>query len=876
MAQLGSARVSNVARSQRRRTEGFFGLPNKFGRDRLSRVWNTERYTWALRMPIRSHTVLYQAYAGRDITCHPEAIFQHLRRSPDLAHLKHVWVLADEDRVEAAQRQFADVTNLEFVVYGGPAYQRTLATAKYLVNNVTFPRQFVKRRGQVYVNTWHGTPLKAMGLDIHERRYDARNILRNFLAVDYFIAENEFTAERMFLDAFKMRNIYNGQIVVEGSARTDRQVLDGTERAAMLEQLAAAGIHVGGRRIVLYAPTWRGANYFAPTDDPAMLAEVIQHLSDTLDPERFIVLLKPHQVVSEALATSGMLPGQLVPNSIPTNPLLGLTDLLISDYSSIFVDFLATGRPLVFHVPDADDYRRYRGLYRPVEEFPGPKTRTLNELANAVRAGLAADWHPGSEYVAQRDELASKADGSVCERIVDIVWRGQQANYDVRRDFADGRRRVLIYVGPLLQNGITTAALNLINSLDHDRYDVTVMYPWSTNPTKFANARQISRQTRPMPWQGPINASRFEHSVRKWENRRGKSVLHAAAQQAMWSGEWRRLFGNATFDIVIDFNGYSPFWANILARSGAPLKAVWMHNDLVADANRTVNGRQPLKSLLESLFSFYDGFDLLVSVSDALAEVNRAGLSRYAPPEKFVSVRNTLDVQRIIRLAFGDPAASAPRTKVAALAPQASLRDTVDWLLDTAPHALVLEEVEREALVRENTPRSAGTTTFITVGRLSPEKNHARLLKAFAAVYRDRPEARLIIVGGGPLEQDVKTMITDLHLDNAVKMTGQVPNPYAMMHSSRCLVVSSDYEGQPMVILEALVIGLPVVTTNFDSVWGALSEGQGLVVDSTVAALADGLRAFLDGKVAAGTFDSAAYNVSALQEFYNLCERKHR
>jgi glycosyltransferase involved in cell wall biosynthesis len=402
------------------------------------------------------------------------------------------------------------------------------------------------------------------------------------------------------------------------------------------------------------------------------------------------------------------------------------------------------------------------------------------------------------------------------------------------------------------------------------------MYPWSTNVTKFDNAQQISQQARPKPWQGPMNATRYEHSVRKWENERGKSVLHAAAQDAMWSREWRRLFGDATFDVVIDFSGYAPFWANILARSGAPLKAVWMHNDLVADANRTVNGRQPLKTLLESLFTFYDRFDLLVSVSDALAEVNRARLSRYAPPEKFTSVRNTLDVQRIVRLAFGDPAASAPRTDVAAPVPQASLRETVAWLLDTAPHALVREEVEREVLVRENTPRAAGRVTFITVGRLSPEKNHERLLNAFAAVHRDCPDARLVIVGDGPLKLAVKRMITDLHLDNAVKMTGQVPNPYAMMHNSQCLVVSSDYEGQPMVILEALVIGLPVVTTNFESVWGALSQGQGLVVDSTFAGLADGLRAFLDGKVSAGTFDSAAYNASALQEFYDLCEGKPR
>ena len=74
----------------------------------------------------------------------------------------------------------------------------------------------------------------------------------------------------------------------------------------------------------------------------------------------------------------------------------------------------------------------------------------------------------------------------------------------------------------------------------------------------------------------------------------------------MWSGDLAALFGSATFDVAIDFNGYAPFWANLLARSCAPLKAIWMHNDLAADANGTVNGRQPLKATLESLFSYYD------------------------------------------------------------------------------------------------------------------------------------------------------------------------------------------------------------------------------------------------------------------------------
>jgi glycosyltransferase involved in cell wall biosynthesis len=71
-----------------------------------------------------------------------------------------------------------------------------------------------------------------------------------------------------------------------------------------------------------------------------------------------------------------------------------------------------------------------------------------------------------------------------------------------------------------------------------------------------------------------------------------------------------------------------------------------------------------------------------------------------------------------------------------------------------------------------------------------------------------------------------------------------------------------------MVLLEALVLGLPVVTTAFASVKDALPDGCGLVVDASVAALAEGMRAYLRGEVPNQPFDYVAYNREATEEFY--------
>ena len=101
-----------------------------------------------------------------------------------------------------------------------------------------------------------------------------------------------------------------------------------------------------------------------------------------------------------------------------------------------------------------------------------------------------------------------------------------------------------------------------------------------------------------------------------------------------------------------------------------------------------------------------------------------------------------------------------------------------------------------------------------------------------------------------------------------VTFTGQLDNPYPVMAGADCFVLTSDYEGQPIVLLEALVLGLPIVTTDFDTVDGALPPGTGRVVARTVDAVADGLRGFLRGEVTAAPFDDEAYNADAMAEFY--------
>lgn len=779
------------------------------------------------RLPIEPGTVLYESFAGNGMLCGPEAIYRTLRADPAHAHVRHVWVLDDPAEHPAVVAELRTDPRSSFVIRRSAAYWRALSTAGLLVNNATFPAEFGKRPGQVYLNTWHGTPLKTMGYDIPEGALGARNIVRNFLHADFLVSASPYMTERLYAEAYRLRNLHPGLVVEEGYPRMDRQVVGRDEARAVV---GAAGSPVGEGRVVLLAPTWRGTSFQDPRDDSAELARQLRELRERLGPA-WTVLVKVHQSVFRAVRRSGVLGEALVDNDVPTNVVLAATDVLVADYSSLVVDFLTLDRPLVLHTPDAAQYDAQRGRYDlpGSPPPPGPVLTTLSEVAAAVAAvGTGGPTDPVVTHAAGRSAwralLCPHEDGGATRRVLDVVLGGQRDGRRVIDLGSDGRPRVLLYVGELKPNGMTSSALNLMRALDHSQLDVTALVPEPTGPERTAALSAIDPRVRVVVRSGsPIGPAPAE-LARQLVQRRGVARRRATLPlAATFATEWTRCFGTARFDHVVDFIGYSPYWDLLLLQAPARSRSIWLHNDMQADAQREVGGRRPLRRSLSAVFSLYRFFDHLVSVSPALAQVNRTRLAGYAPADRFGSAPNVIDA--------------------AGVRARAALPD------EAAP------------------PAPPGVVTFVAAGRLSSAKNLPRLVEAFTRVHTESPRTRLLLLGDGPDRPALEAQIAASGVADAIVLAGHQSNPFPAMAASDCYVMSSDHEGQPMVLLEALVLGLPVVTTRFASVDSALPPGQGLVVDRTVDGVADGLRAFLRGEVPPPDFDPEAYNAHAVARF---------
>lgn len=791
---------------------------------RILRAWETGVRARARRQRVWDDTVLYESFAGNGALDNPEAIFRALLAAPDQSRLRHIWVLTPGHR--EFREEFRRDPRVRVVRYRSRAYLRAISRARVLINNATFPPEWGKRPGQLYLNTWHGTPIKHMGYDMPDGALQSANVLRNLLQADVLLSQSSWMTRRMYLDAYRLRGVYPGRILEVGYPRTDRQELAPQQREAVRDALRAA--RTPRRAVVVYAPTWTGERFGAPRDEADAMLATVAGLQQRLG-NGYRVVLKAHQSVHRLLAARPGVRDVLISNDLPTNVLLGVTDHLITDFSSIFFDYLARDLPISFYVPDPGAYREERGAYFDDDELPGAVVHDLDALAARI---LAEDDPVLERRRAWAERFAPRTDGHAADRVIDAVFR----DHPVRSiDATDGRLAILLYLGGMRANGITSSALNLLGALDHDRFDVSVLIARPVGSERRRSQALLDPRVRQFVRQGGMNAGKVAMGRLKLRERLRPGTGEAANERRLYSDEWRRLFGDARFDAVVDFSGYSRFWGQLLLHSPAARRTIWLHNDMAAEVHRSIGGRKRMR--LPGVFALYPRFDALVSVSPELSKLNRASLAGLArlPASSFISARNLVDAVRV-RDGSRVPIADLPE----------------------------LQEGGRPAWVAElDDPR---LVWFVAVGRLSPEKNHLRLLDAFAAVRADHPESRLLLVGDGPMREELDAGIARAGLEGAAHLTGAMENPFPLMAAADCFVLSSDHEGQPMVLLEAAALGMPIISTGFGSIADALPDGAVAIVASEAAALADGMRAFLQGAVRPTAFDVDDYNRAALRE----------
>lgn len=787
---------------------------------------------------IDDKVILYDSYFGRGMICNPYALFIELINNEDFKDYTHVWVIEDRYGNEPIMEQFQNNKNVFAITRHSDDHLRYLASAKYIITNVSLPFYYCKKEDQVYVNTWHGTPIKSLGFDIPDAPIAVSNILRNFLSTDYIVSANPFLTS-VFLDKYKLDGLYEGTIIEEGYPRNDR--LFHADKKAVILNMKKYGIEIDSKKeIILYAPTWKGSDYNHPEIDVNEYIEFKRTIESMIDTDRYQVLLKPHQVVYKELKKSGRMNDSLIPAFIDTNELLSITDILISDYSSIFYDYLATDKPVIFYIPDLEEYKNYRGLYLEPEELPGPCFTNLSEIGEVINNLDVYINKYRPSYEKAKAFACPKDDGNVCKRIIDVVFYNKTSDNDGNKykliKCENQKKKLLFFGGGLRMNGISTALRTMLDYIDYDKYDVTVY----AGNLKFAdskemictfnpNARIFARVSYTLSTFGEmirndfLRVFGFHAPFMKW-----------IYPKAMYDREFVRCFGESQFDTVIDYSGYGSFYSILMLSSPNSKKLIWQHNDLLTEKNKKVKGKKPHGRELRVVFSAYPFFDRIVGCSEATMKVNLEKIGYTDLADKCCFVRNAANFDRVIS------GAKESFTK------------------ETAAETGVPELLDSDLI------------SFVNMGRLSPEKNQAALIQAFAKLHKEHPHTRLYIIGEGALMGELKSLITSLNLNGKVIMTGNMDNPFMLMKECDCFILPSLHEGQPVSLLEARLLGLPIIMSDFSSAKSSLFENGQLLIGNTVDDIYQGLVAFMDGKVPTCKFNYQDYNEVTIQQFEEI------
>ena len=298
-------------------------------------------------------------------------------------------------------------------------YKYLLKTSSYWITNVSFP--YLKNNDEiVYLQTTHGTPYKKMGSDIdsNSENVNKGRVLLESGTWNYLLSPNDYSKE-IFKRAFE----YDGTIINKGYPANDIFYRDMGNK---IKKLKTSLNIPEDKKIILYAPTYRDYDVDAQMNHQFNLLLDFKKLQEELS-EEYVLIVRLHYILSRSLNLDDEFNEFIIDLSQYDDvaDLYLISDLLITDYSSVFFDFAHSKKPILFFVPDFEKYSTFRGLYSEVKELlPGPEIYTNDELISSIKNIGQVQKDYSSKYESFYDKFCSLGHGDSTEEVIKIVFGG--------------------------------------------------------------------------------------------------------------------------------------------------------------------------------------------------------------------------------------------------------------------------------------------------------------------------------------------------------------------------------------------------------------------------------------------------------------------
>ena len=776
-------------------------------------------------LPVDENCVLLESEHGEKIGPGIKYIAETLLKQPEYKKYK-IYMTGNKDRLEEFQDYLSwiGMPEIQAVGYGTPDYYRILATAKYLINDSNFVASFVKRAEQIYVKLWDVIPSGAGGRYAEANYSQIGNVQKNLMNADYLLCPNEPTMNYL-TDSYMLANIAKTKFIFTGNF-INEEVFREEKKNEIREKYG-----LGGKTVFIYLPKFTGkAGGEQRLAEETLLQKTLSELEASLTEHQIMFVNLPGYPKGSSIDLSGYKKIIAIPKTYTIHQMFSVADMLVTDgYLSVFNFAVSRKKVVLFDYKQGNSFENY---FRFFPEMPYPKASDTKTLV--------AELNCEKEY--DDTEFYNKYCGNSRPGMAELVCRKVLLGEDVpeltvKETPHNGRKNVLIYPGTLSQNGITSAVMSLLNNLDtqknnyilfyrmdliKDREDVIKQLPENVAYYGYNHVRGVSGADR----KAYINWIYTE----KYPYAKAEKMLHHRA-----SYDLERLLAGCRIDAVVQYDGYGVDQMMMFEKMSCK-KIVYVHNDMVKELKKKSGIR---KEILRSVYRNYDNV-ALVSEEQRKATEQVAGYSG-TEETNIVLAKNVINYERVL-----------------------TLKDE-EFFIDGLTE-MNMDEVDLERLL------ASGKKKFITIGRFSAEKGHMRLLDAFEQLHKEDPDTSLVILGGyGVLFEETVEKAKSLQAAKDVAVIKYLSNPYALLKRCDYFVLSSFYEGLPVVITEADLVGLPCISTDIPGPHAFMNRYGGMLVENSTEGVLDGMRKCLAGEVPAKlNINYEQYNIEAVEQFERM------
>lgn len=366
--------------------------------------------------------IIFTSFNGKSYSCSPKAIYEEMLIDKKFEDYKFVWGFKEVEE----HKWLENNRDTKVVKFMSKEYQKCMAAAKYWIFNYR-PRDYIfPRKEQIFVECWHGTPLKRLGYDLEhtDNAMNSKKEIRKKYKLDakkfkYFISPSKFASEK-FISAWNLKEFNKEDVIIEQGYPRNDFLYNYTENDVK-EIKKKLGIENDKRKIILYAPTWRDNQHTATIGYTYKTEVDFDKMKKNLEKD-YIILFRAHYLVSNSFEfdkyTNFIYDVSKVDD---INELYIISDILVTDYSSVFFDYANLKKPIVFYMYDLEAYRDdIRGFYFDISELPGPIVRTEDELINQIEF-LTKNFKYDEKYKKFNETYNYLDDGNASKRVIEKI-----------------------------------------------------------------------------------------------------------------------------------------------------------------------------------------------------------------------------------------------------------------------------------------------------------------------------------------------------------------------------------------------------------------------------------------------------------------------